>query len=78
MSSTAPAQSVRGEWEGRTYTGEYKIGGARKLGVKVLFEGRWHSDQFDYRPEQDGYAQTMAEQLLLEMARGQDQMKSDD
>lgn len=50
--------------------GRVRIDGTKRKDIKIFYDGRSHTDTFDYRPAQDGYMMAMTHQLLWEMVTG--------
>ena len=53
--------------QGATYKGRYSVEGINKRQLVVYYKGRKRIDSFEPRAEQPGYAESLAERLLLEM-----------
>ena len=49
------------------HAAEYSVEGVNKKEVAVYYRGRKRVADFDYRAEQPGYVESLAEQMLLEM-----------
>ena len=67
---------IKIEHQGRTCTGHYVIEGKRKLSFKVFYQDQEATDGHVYRPDQTGYIEVMAKQILREIVTGRLEMRN--